>query len=250
MGLLKGNNAPYDTFLFRSAARPSVAAHVTLFGVTSGATSVLIPNFLAAVGHLKPEQSGAALWGVDLVQLVALPVAIWSIRRADPRLTLAGGLLLVMLGCWLGSGITHDWRANDFVTMSVLIGMGNAAVLLTMIAMTVANAAREELISIVAYIQIPRVLGPEIGLAILTTLLRKREAFASVLVGSNVERVRSAALDFHIDGMGSIIRREATVLSYADAWTFCFAVAALAMLLAVFLRRTPPHPLVKLHRPQ
>jgi DHA2 family multidrug resistance protein len=222
---------------------------VTLFGVTSGATSVLIPNFLAVVGHLKPEQSGAALWGVDLVQLVALPVAIWSIRRADPRLTVAGGLLLVMFGCWLGSGITHNWRAGDFITMSVLIGVGNAAVLLTMIAMTVANAAREELISIVAYIQIPRVLGPELGLAILTTLLRKREAVASVLVGSNVERVRGSALDFHISGMGSVIRREATVLSYADAWTFCFWVAALAMLLAMFLRRTPSHPLVKLPRP-
>ena len=26
MGLLKGNNAPYDTFLFRSAARPKTAA--------------------------------------------------------------------------------------------------------------------------------------------------------------------------------------------------------------------------------
>ena len=24
MGLLKGNNAPYDTFLFRSAARPEI----------------------------------------------------------------------------------------------------------------------------------------------------------------------------------------------------------------------------------
>jgi DHA2 family multidrug resistance protein len=154
-----------------------------------------------------------------------------------------------MLGCWLGSGITHDWRAGDFVTMSVLIGIGNAAILLTMIAMTVANAAREELISIVAYIQIPRVLGPELGLAILTTLLRKREAVASVVVGSNVERVRGRALDFHIGGMGSVIRREATVLSYADAWTFCFWVAALAMLLAMFLRRTPSHPLVKLHRP-
>jgi DHA2 family multidrug resistance protein len=80
-------------------------------------------------------------------------------------------------------------------------------------------------------------------------LLRKREAVASVLVGSNVERVRGSALDFHISGMGSVIRREATVLSYADAWTFCFWVAALAMLLAMFLRRTPSHPLVKLPRP-
>ena len=28
MGLLKGNNAPYDTFLFRSAARPKTGAEL------------------------------------------------------------------------------------------------------------------------------------------------------------------------------------------------------------------------------
>jgi DHA2 family multidrug resistance protein len=216
---------------------------VTLFGMMSGATSLLIPNFLSSVGQLKPAQSGAALWWIDLVQLVAIPLTIWSIRRGDIRLSLAIGLVLVMIGCWLGTDLTHFWRAGDFAMMSMLIGAGNSAVLLTCIAITVANSAREELISLVAYIQVPRVIGPELAAAVLTTLIRKREALHSVVLGTSVERVRGAALDFAPAALGGVVRREAYVLSYIDAYQFCFVIAALSLGLAIFLCRTPPHPL-------
>jgi DHA2 family multidrug resistance protein len=216
---------------------------VMLFGIMSGATSLLIPNFLSTVGQLKPAQSGSALWWIDLVQLAAIPVTIWSIRRGDIRLSLAIGLVLVMIGCWLATGLTHDWRADDFAMMSMLIGAGNSAVLLTCIAITVANSAREELISLVAYIQVPRVIGPELAGALLTTLIRKREALHSVLLGSSVDHVRGAALGYGPAALGGVVRREAYVLSYIDTYQFCFWVAGAALLLAIFLRRTPSHPL-------
>lgn len=222
---------------------------VTLFGITSGATSLLIPNFLATVGQLKPAQSGSALWWIDLVQLVAIPLTIWSIRRGDIRLSLAVGLLLVMIGCWLGSGLTHVWRDDDFALMSMLIGAGNSAVLLSCIAIIVANSARAELISLVAYIQVPRVVGPELATAILTTLIRKREAVHSVLLGTAVDPVRGAALGFAPASLGGVVRREAFVLGYIDAYQFCFLVASVGLILAIFLRHTPSHPLAKLpHR--
>ncbi|EZP71517.1 EmrB/QacA family drug resistance transporter [Novosphingobium resinovorum] len=225
---------------------------VTMFGMMSAATSLLIPNFLATVGGLKPIQSGSALWWIDLVQIIAIPAAIWLIRRGDPRLTLVVALVLVMSGCWLGSMVTHDWRANDFAMMSMLLGIGNSMVLLTLIAMSIANAKREELISMVAYIQIPRVVGPEIAVAVLTTFLRKREAFHSVHVGSNLDHVRAASLDMVVglSRYASIIRREANVLAYAEAWSLCFWVAIVALVLAILLKPTPPHPLAKFAHPQ
>jgi DHA2 family multidrug resistance protein len=232
----------------RALLRPNIGIPlviVTLFGMTSAATSLLIPNFLATLGRLKPEQSGSALWWIDLIQLAAIPLAFWSIRRGDLRLSLAFGLVLVMIGCWLGTGLTNVWRVDDFTTMSVLIGAGNSFVLLACIALTVANAAREELIALVAYIQVPRVIGPDLAGAVLTTLVRKREGLHSVLTGSAVDRVRAAALDHAPSSLGAIVRREAYVLSFIDAYQFCFCVALGALILAFFLRATPPHPLAK-----
>jgi len=223
---------------------------VLLFGMMSSATSLLIPNFLATVGQLKPAQSGSALWWVDLVQLAAIPITIWSIRRGDIRLSLAVGLVLVMTGCWLGTALTHFWRADDFAVMSMLIGAGNSAVLLTCIAITVANSKREELISLVAYIQVPRVIGPDLAGAVLATLIRKQEALHSVLLGSGLDRVRAAALGHAPATLAGGLRREAYVLSYIDAYQFCFWIGAAGLLLAVFLRRTPPHPLANFPTPQ
>ncbi len=224
---------------------------VTMFGMMSAATSFLIPNFLATVGGLKPIQSGSALWWIDLVQIIAIPAAIWLIRQGEPRLPLVVALVLVMSGCWLGSMVSHDWRANDFSMMSMLLGIGNSMVLITLIAMSIANAKREELISMVAYIQIPRVVGPELAVAVLTTFLRRREAIHAVHLGANLDYVRAAALNIGagLSRYDSAIRREANVLAYADAWRLCFGVAMAALVLAVLLGPSPQHPLTKFDKP-
>jgi DHA2 family multidrug resistance protein len=219
---------------------------VTLFGTMSAATSYLIPNFLGTVAHLKPEQSGTALWWVDAVQLVAIPLTIWSIRHGDIRFSLAVGLVLVLVGCWMGNAITHDWRADDFAWMSIALGMGNSAVLLSCIAITVANTPREDLISLVAYIQIPRVIGPELAAAVLATVVRRAEGAHSLQLTGWLDPARAQALGLLPGAWVGVIRREAFVLAFADAYRFCFWVAALGLALACFLKATPPHPLTRL----
>jgi DHA2 family multidrug resistance protein len=212
----------------------------------SAATSYLIPNFLGTVAHLKPEQSGTALWWVDAVQLVAIPLTIWSIRHGDIRFSLAVGLVLVLVGCWMGNAITHDWRADDFAWMSIALGMGNSAVLLSCIAITVANTPREDLISLVAYIQIPRVIGPELAAAVLATVVRRAEGAHSLQLTGWLDPARAQALGLLPGAWVGVIRREAFVLAFADAYRFCFWVAALGLALACFLKATPPHPLTRL----
>jgi DHA2 family multidrug resistance protein len=83
---------------------------------------------------------------------------------------------------------------------------------------------------------------------VLTTFIRKREALHSVITGSAVDRVRAGSLDHPLAALGGAVRREAYVLAFCDAYQFCFWVAALGLLLAVFLKRTAPHPLAKLSR--
>ena len=67
MGLLKGNNAPYDTFLFRSAARPNFQAmgrlhfHIDAFWA--------VPEGFFCRWFADVEGDSRRLRGLDYVQL-------------------------------------------------------------------------------------------------------------------------------------------------------------------------------------
>jgi DHA2 family multidrug resistance protein len=216
---------------------------VTLFGTMSLATALLIPNFLGTVAQLKAEQSADALWWVSGVQLLAVPLCIWLLRRVDPRVPIVIGLVAVLLGCWLGSTISSVWRADDFTASTIALGFGNGMIFLALVSIIIANAKREEIVAMVAYVQVPRIVGPELATAILTTFLRKHEAIHSVLLGAYASQPRLAMLDASVSSMAATVRREAHVLATADAFRFCFLVALLALLLTSLLRATPPNPL-------
>lgn len=231
----------------RALARPNLAfplVIVTLYGIMSAATSLLIPNFLATIGHLKAEQSGRALWWISAIQVMAVPAAICLLRKADPRLALVIGLCAMMFGCWLGTYITNVWRVDDFTALSIIMGIGNAFTFLSLVAIVVANAKREEIVAVVAYIQIPRVVGPELAGAVVNTLLRKREAVHSALLGGYVNLPRMGSLGLKAKAAAATVRQEAYVLAYADAFRFCFGVILFSLLLSVAMRRTPPNPLL------
>ncbi|MFC4254118.1 MFS transporter [Altererythrobacter xixiisoli] len=217
------------------------------FAFTTVATSLLIPGFLATIGHLKAVQSGAALFWIDAVQIAVIPLSIWTIRRGYLRLTLAGGFVLVMAGCWLGADVTHLWRGDDFALASALIGAGNGAVLLTFIALAIANSRREELVNLAAYIQIVRIVGPEFGLAMVSTFLRKQEAAHATAIGLHIDLPRLAALvkGESLATLAATVSREAHVLAIADGYRLCLWAALTGLALTLFLKRTPPHPLAR-----
>ncbi len=220
---------------------------VMFYGMMSAATSLVIPAFLGAIANLKAEQIGSALLPVSIVQIVAVPVSVWVARRVDLRLMLTIGLVAILLGCWLGTGITHDWRGEDFVPLGIAMGVGNALTFLSLVSLVIANAQRSELLFIVAYIQIPRVVGPELAGAVINTIVRKGEGIHSFLLGGYLDRVRIGALDvfdrLSHGAVTALVRREAYVLAYADAYQFCFWITLACLGLAIFLRPTPPNAL-------
>lgn len=62
MGLLKRNNAPYDTFLFRSAARPTIERIATEAAAIGPCTALLCEKVLTDRPH--PEQGFRACLGI------------------------------------------------------------------------------------------------------------------------------------------------------------------------------------------
>src|ERR1700686_3896801 len=101
MALLLGGGVLFVAFLLNETMVRQPWAHVNvlfsrniglslvvilLYTLTSLSNSSLVPNFLSAVGQLRPEQTGVLLvvYGA-LSKLVLVPLQIFLLRQVDPR---------------------------------------------------------------------------------------------------------------------------------------------------------------------
>lgn len=220
-----------------------------LYGFLSMASALLIPNFLGTLAHQKSAQSGDVLWLISGLQLVLVPLSVYVIRRIDARLTLAFGILAMMVGCWQGTHVTHEWVGADFVPLAVSFAIGNAFCFLSVMALAVANAQPAHILGVLAFAQIPRVLGPTFASSIVVTLLRKREGAHSANLMPYLDTARPGVAEFlhradgAVSGLADLVHQQAYVLAYRDVFMFCFFVGLLALIVVAFMRSAPANPL-------
>jgi len=238
-------------------------AIILLYTLTSLSNSSLVPNFLGTVGLLRPEQSGVLLLLYGALPMVVLvPVSIVLLRHLDPRLVLVVGFAAFASANLLGTELTHDWAREDFIAIVMLQSVGQAFTLLPIIIMALSNSDPTRATAFAAYIQIMRLGGAEIGVALMGTWLRVREQINSAYLGPhvqssdpNVMKVLQALVNhFTSYGAGSAqgraigtlaakVQREANVLAYIDGFWLCFYLAIAGLVLTALLTRAPQGPL-------
>jgi hypothetical protein len=74
-----------------------------------------------------------------------------------------------------GTQITHDWSLNDFEPMVLLQSFGQAFTLFPAIVIAISNSDPARATAFSAYVQVTRLGGAEIGVALMGTWLRVRE---------------------------------------------------------------------------
>src|SRR6202045_4191827 len=149
---------------------------ILLYTLTSLSNSSLLPNFLAVVGQLRPEQTGVLLVLYGAVPMfVLVPVSIFLLRHLDARFVLTIGLSAFAAANLLGTQLTHDWALGDFIMIALLQSLGQAFTLLPVILIALSNSDPTRATAFAAYIQVMRLGGAEIGVALMGTWLRVRE---------------------------------------------------------------------------
>jgi len=277
MALLLGGAALFILFLINEALAPEPWAHVNvlfsrniglslvvilLYTLTSLSNSSLVPNFLGVVGGLRPEQTGVLLltYGA-LPMFVLVPVSIYLLRHFDPRAVLVVGLSAFAAANLLGTQLSHDWARGDFVTIVMLQSIGQAFTLLPIIILALSNSDPARATSFAAYIQIMRLGGAEIGVALMGTWLRVREQIHSNTLGQHIEngsvdvtRVLKKLSEFFAShgaaaapgrALGTLsawVQREANTLAYIDGFWLCFWLAMVALGVTALITRAPPGP--------
>ena len=153
----------------------------------------------------------------------------------------------------------------DFVVSQLIEAVGLAFAIISVIAFAVANVTPARAAAIATTIQIARWLGNEIGSVVIQTFVRVREQVYSNLIGLHVvtglpateQATAQLAGPFgsRATGIGepaaqgtavlaSLVRREAYVLAYIDAFWLIAWVSLLGILLVLLLRPPPPNPLI------
>jgi DHA2 family multidrug resistance protein len=235
---------------------------ILLYTLASLSNSSLVPNFLSVVGGLRPEQTGTLLlvYGA-LPMFVMVPVSIFLLRHVDPRFVLVVGLSAFAAANLLGTQLTHDWALGDFIPIVLLQSIGQAFTLLPIIILALSNADPSRATAFAAYIQIMRLGGAEIGVALMGTWLRVREQIHSNFIGQHLESGSAGVarmlkqLSDHFAGHGAataparaigslsaLVARESNVLAYIDGFWLTFWIAILALGVVAFITRAPPGP--------
>lgn len=277
MALLVGGGVLFVAFLINESLVRQPWAHVNvlfshniglslvailLYTLTSLSNSSLVPNFLGNVGLLRPEQSGLLLLTCGaLPMFVLVPVSIWLLRHFDARaVTVLGFACFAAANLW-GTQLTHDWAREDFAGIVLLQAVGQSTTLLPLIIIALSNSDPSRATSFAAYIQIMRLGGAEIGVALMGTWLRVREQVHSFYIGQNLEvgdvnvvrALKQLAEHFAAHGAGSasaravgtlasFVQREANVLAYIDGFWLCFWLAMAALGFIALITRAPPGP--------
>lgn len=233
---------------------------ILVYILTSLSGSQLMTGFLTSVAGLRPEQFGGMLLLWSVLPVVALLVlAVWLLRRIDVRLVMLVGLLAFGLASWFGTRLTHEWAAENFIPMALAQAVGHAFAFLGGIALILSNADPARAVALAAYIQVVRLGGAEMAVSQMTTWLRIREQMHSNTLGQHVTiggldtahalAQWAHALTSHggparaaVGELAAVVQREATVLSYIDAyWVTLLAVVPGFVALAL-MTRTPPGP--------
>jgi DHA2 family multidrug resistance protein len=235
---------------------------ILLYTLTSLSNSSLVPNFLAAVGGLRPEQTGTLLvvYGA-LPMFVMVPVSIFLLRHFDPRGVLVLGLSAFAAANLLGTQLTHDWAPGDFIPIVALQSIGQALTLLPIIIIALSNSDFTRATAFAAYIQVMRLGGAEIGVALMGTWLRVREQIHSNLLGQHVEggsadvsqilQQLSGQFTSHgaasaparaLGSLSALVQRESNVLAYIDGFWLTFWIAITAIGCVSLMTRAPPGP--------
>jgi DHA2 family multidrug resistance protein len=197
-------------------------------------------------------------------QIVLVPLVALLLKRTDARVLLVFGFSMIAIGSWIDTGLTHEWISDDFVLSQCIEAIGLAFAITALITFTIANVTPPQAAAIAATIQIARLLGAEFGTSLIQTFVRVREQVHSNLIGLHLATGSPAAEqaaaqfavpfgsrptglgDTAVQGAGmlaNLVRREAYVLAYIDAFWLIAWVSLLAILLVLLLLRPPPNPL-------
>ena len=231
-----------------------------ILGMALYGSVFLLPSYLSQMQGYNAQQVGEVLAWTGLPQLVLIPFVPRLMRRFDSRLLVAAGLGLFAVSCFLNISINQNYSGDQLLIPNLVRAVGQALVLTPLSMLATGGIEKENAGSASAMFNMMRNLGGSISIALLQTLLTRREQFHSSVIVPDISmlneatRQRLALLQRHfmssgtadpasawhdaVVAVGRAARAQAYFLAYSDTFFLMGCTLVLAIVAAMLMRRS------------
>jgi DHA2 family multidrug resistance protein len=231
-----------------------------LLGVALYGSVFILPVYLSRIQGYNAEEIGTVLAWTGLPQLVLIPFVPRLMKRIDTRVIIAVGFALFAASNFMNIAMTADYAAPQLLLPNIVRAIGQALVFAPLSAVATAGIEKANAGSASALFNMTRNLGGAFGIALLQTFLTKREQLHSNVLTQSVtlfgEATRARIEDLtryflshgvsdHAEAwrqavvaIGQIVRRQAFILAFSDAFYLLGAGLVVALAAALLLKKS------------
>ncbi|UGY28609.1 multidrug efflux MFS transporter [Bradyrhizobium septentrionale] len=230
-----------------------------LLGIALYGSVFILPQYLARIQGYNAEQIGMVLAWTGLPQLLLIPLVPRLMQRFDPRIIIGIGFAVFAGSNFMNTFMTNDYATDQLFWPNVVRAIGQALVMAPLSAVATAGIEMENAGSASALFNMMRNLGGAVGIAVLQTLLTKREQYhsnvlmQSVSVLEQATRTRieqmtqyfmnhgvadqAAAAHRAIAAIGNVVQKQAYILAFSDTFYLLGVALIIALAATLFLKK-------------
>jgi DHA2 family multidrug resistance protein len=244
-----------------------LAVALGLFRFTLLATIVLVPQALSVHGFEASQIGPAVIWTAAPQLVIAVIAALLLLYGLDSRVLMATGFACMATAALLNAEYTSAWSAHDFYRTELLMGVGQSFAFVGLVSTIVLQAVfsggltkPQNALTFSAFFHTVRLLGGQVGVAVMTHYIAVREQLHSNLLGLHVQpgnwmddsAVRQLAAGLYAKSSGvpaatgravglisARLRLQAYTLTFIDGFHLVAWGCVVALLVIALLRKAP-----------
>ncbi|GLR86882.1 MDR family MFS transporter [Bradyrhizobium iriomotense] len=233
-----------------------------LLGVALYGSVFILPQYLARIQGYNAEQIGMVLAWTGLPQLLLIPLVPRLMQRFDARIIIGVGFVLFAGSNFMNIYMTSDYAADQLLWPNVVRAIGQALVMAPLSAVATAGIEPENAGSASGLFNMMRNLGGAVGIALLQTVLTKREQYHSNVLMQSVSMFEQATrtrleqlTQYFVNhgvvdrtdaahrayvAIGHVVQKQAFILAFSDTFYLLGAALIVALIASLFLKK-PGH---------
>ena len=232
-----------SVFKSRSFSAGNIIGVVTGFGLFG--SSLMMPLYFQNVMGFTAMGTGIALLPGAIATAISMPIAGRLAKWVDARTSIAFGLVVFAVGCWLVGGLNQQADLGDTLWPRAIQGFALGFMFVPLTTATLSGIARAKMANATGIYTLVRQLGGSLGIAILQLVETRRQdsAYASLASGVTMAN-QNVANALHgvanqtatLNGIFGQVMLNAETVAYNDVFRLCAVVFIVSLPTVLLLR--------------